>query len=835
LNTPKWDLKRRREKTMKLRIFTLLALLAILLGMAACDKEATPEPAEAATPTVVAPESTATVEPTREPVATFEETPCPIDLPAGAVEGEHIVCGYVTVPQEHAKPDGKMIRLAVAVVNSASDTPEPDPLVMLAGGPGQSALAAFVPLLAAPGFEGFRARREVVLVEQRGTLYSTPFLQCEEVFEFKMETLARDLSDEEEKALKLKALTACRDRFVEAGVNLSAYNSVENAADVVMVLSALGYEAFNLYGGSYGTMLAQHIMRDNPDRVRSAILDAVAPLRHEPNLLYKAHGTDRALRLLFVRCEADAACNEAYPDLEKVYFELVDRLNEDPAMLQIQNPDTGEVHDVLLTGDRLVSLTRDLLYATALLPDLPGTIYDMAAGDYTLIELFESRLLFSLDMADGLYNSVICTELADFTKADMADAEGLYPKVAEVVQDLIDKVMLQPCQVWGVEHLGDYVTESVTGEVPTLLLSGEFDPTVPPHLAEVTAEKLTNAHLYTFPGVGHSVLGSSECATSMMLAFLDDPTQAPDASCVDEMPGLVFRFPAAELELEPFTDVGRGFSGLVPVGWTEVAPANLARGSSAIDPTYFVLEATPGTAAELFGNLAGQLGLDPALEPVTTAEVGNFTWDFYTFELQGNPADLALAEDDEKAYFVFLISASDERDALYDQLFLPAVEAMAPLAAETAAEAKDEGTGKVEITLVPYTSEAFGISGVVPEGWAEAAPGMYARGANATDQTVLIQKSYPGTTLDQINAALLPQLGLKELPESVGSHESTAFTWDLYTIEVEAPGIGMFMVEIAQFETDAAAYMVLLQALVDDYETNSYHEAIFLPTVDALR
>jgi hypothetical protein len=111
---------------------------------------------------------------------------------------------------------------------------------------------------------------------------------------------------------------------------------------------------------------------------------------------------------------------------------------------------------------------------------------------------------------------------------------------------------------------------------------------------------------------------------------------------------------------------------------------------------------------------------------------------------------------------------------------------------------------------------------------------MYARGANATDQTVLIQKSYPGTTLDQINAALLPQLGLEELPESVGSHESTAFTWDLYTIEVEAPGVGVFMVEIAQFETDAAAYMVLLQALADDYETNSYHEAIFLPTVDAL-
>jgi hypothetical protein len=239
--------------------------------------------------------------------------------------------------------------------------------------------------------------------------------------------------------------------------------------------------------------------------------------------------------------------------------------------------------------------------------------------------------------------------------------------------------MLQPCQVWGVEHLGAWVAEAVSGDVPTLLLSGEFDPTVPPQMAEVAAEQLTHAYLYTFPGVGHSVIGSSECATAMMLAFLDDPAQAPDAVCLEEMPGLVFRLPVTGIVLEPFADEERGFRGLVPSGWQELAPANLARGGSATDPAYFVLEAQPGTAAELFGGLAGQLGLDPGLEPTTRAEIGSLTWDLYTFEIQGYPADLALAEDGEKAYFVFLISPPDEQETLYEQLFLPAVEAMAPL------------------------------------------------------------------------------------------------------------------------------------------------------------
>lgn len=160
--------------------------------------------------------------------------------------------------------------------------------------------------------------------------------------------------------------------------------------------------------------------------------------------------------------------------------------------------------------------------------------------------------------------------------------------------------------------------------------------------------------------------------------FLDDPSRAPDPSCIDEMPGLVFDIPGDEipLVLEPFTDIERGFSGLVPIGWQEIAPANLIRGNSALDPTYFVLEATPGTTSEMLDNLTSQLELDTELQPIATKEVGSFSWDFYTFELQGNPADLAIAEDGEKVYFVFMISDPGEHKGMFEGLFLPVVEAM---------------------------------------------------------------------------------------------------------------------------------------------------------------
>ena len=160
-----------------------------------------------------------------------------MDLPPGAVEGENITCGYVTVPEDRANPapagqSSRTIRLAVAVIPSAGTDPAADPLLMLAGGPGDSALTRFVPLLAMPGMEGLGAERDIVLVEQRGTRYSTPFLQCNEMLELKLDLLDENLGDEEEEARKLAAWTACWERFVASGVNLAAYNSVESAADV---------------------------------------------------------------------------------------------------------------------------------------------------------------------------------------------------------------------------------------------------------------------------------------------------------------------------------------------------------------------------------------------------------------------------------------------------------------------------------------------------------------------------------------------------------------------------------------------------------------------------
>jgi len=658
----------------------LLGLLVAVLLISACGggpPTSAPEPAETAAPTEVAPEPTATIQPTQEPVATFEEAPCPFDVP----EGTPVECGFVVVPEDHNDPAGPTIRLAVAVLKDQSEEHQPDPVILLSGGPGEKTVhnAPALAQVLAP----IHPNRDLIIFDQRGVGLSEPALECPEFVEALF-----DLLDEPDPNVaaqgQFDAFMTCRDWLVSEGHNLSAYNTVQSAADVNAIRIALGYDQVNLYGGSYGSLLAQATMRDYPEGIRSVAINSVLPLEKSLGVEGSTTTANAVMRLLD-GCAAHEACNSAYPDLQEVLFEVIDRLNTEPVPITVTNPLDGQSYDAFLTGDAVLGNLVTFLYITQIIPVLPQAVYDVYNGDYELMTQLSSTRLALLDLTTrGMTYSVLCTDdLIGRTPEDLLNIRAALPRQLLSSADpavIVEYGLFGICENWPVEEADPWVKEPLVSDIPTLVLEGELDPVTPPEYGQLVAENLSKGYLFEFPGVGHDVL-ANECARSIAGAFIDDPTQAPDAACIAEMPGVVFDVPgeAPELVLEAFTDEERGFSSLVPAGWQELAPANLVRGNTALDPTYFVLEATPGTAAELFGNLAGQLGLDPVPEPVASAEVGNFTWDFYTFERRGNPADLALAEDGEKGYFVFLISAPDEHDALYEQLFLPAVEAMASL------------------------------------------------------------------------------------------------------------------------------------------------------------
>jgi pimeloyl-ACP methyl ester carboxylesterase len=489
----------------RLTVFTLALLLPVLalpgLGIAAAQDEA----------------------------GTFIPSACMfegLDLGLTTVSGETLgfECGYVVVPERHADPDGRTIRLPVAIRRATAPEARPDPLLLAQGGPGGDAFEVFS--LLTPNTE-IAAQRDIVIFNQRGTPYAEPELICQETEEVLPDMLAA--TDEEAERLYNEALEACHARLLGEGIDLSAYNSLENAADIPLIARALGYDEYNFYGVSYGTLLGLHLMRNHPEGLRAVVLDSVVST--DINFLSETpQSEDRVLAEVFAACLANPECAELYPNLEERYYALVRQFNENPVTLNLTDPETGERHEATLDGVGLRAIIFQLLYLPGMNAILPKVIADLEQGDLRYLEGMWPLFIFDQLVAEGMYYSVICAEDGDIDVTDIP-VETLRPEIAETARQDLESYVAS-CARWHVEQLPAAVDDPVSSDIPTLLLSGRFDPVTPPAFAQAAAAGLSNAHVLVDPLASHGVAFFNPCVNTILNDFLNDPTQPPDSSCL---------------------------------------------------------------------------------------------------------------------------------------------------------------------------------------------------------------------------------------------------------------------------------------------------------------
>ncbi len=653
---------------MRFRLFLALAAVALLNACANPLAQA-PTPA----PQSSAPTSQASV-PTTQPRAAartaYTEAECKFEKPAGVT----VACGYLTVPEDHSKPDGKTIRLHVAVFKSKSKSPAPDPIVYLEGGPGGHALEG-VQYSFKSWFEPFLADRDFIIFDQRGTGYSEPALDCPELTELSLGTLDQNLSAEASTRLSTEATLKCHDRLVGQGVNLAAYTDVENAADLNDLRLALGFDTWNLYGISYGTELAETEMRDFPEGIRSVILDSTVPLQTRVDLDVPANA-DRAFRKLFDGCAADADCNKAFPNLKPTFYELVDQLNKKPVKQQATDPLSGKPYTVLLNGDVLMNALFQALYQTDYIPLLPKAIAAAHTGeDYSfLARLVLSNAVEQKFFSPGMYYSVKCNEEIPFvSREELAAATKAFPEQHNVFDQTS---FVDICRQWGAKAADPRENEPLKSDIPTLALSGEYDPITPPQYNELVAKTLSRSYFHQFPGIGHGVSVSDQCPRDITMAFLQKPAADPDASCIAAMHGPSFDVPGKAVALKPFENKRFGIKGVAPEGWSEAAPGVYMRSSGG---DIALLEwALPQPRDAALPALLKQFKLEKLPESSGTRTADKLTWSLYDITIQGQPADMALAQKDGTTYLVLLASSPSERKALHDQVFLPALDALTP-------------------------------------------------------------------------------------------------------------------------------------------------------------
>jgi pimeloyl-ACP methyl ester carboxylesterase len=463
------------------------------------------------------------------------------ELKIDAASADLVTCGYVTTPLRHANPSGAQIRLATVIIHADTADRKPDPLFVGQGGPGGSSIETYANYFIRSPSSRPVANRDIVLWDQRGTLYSKPALLCPEVDQEGLDAALAGKIDDEAEATA--ALNACGARLgVEVG-DLSAFNSVENADDVEDVRAALGYDRINYYGVSYGSELGQFLMRQHPDRLHAVVLDAVVPLTYnlftEPPFA-RQRITDR----YFTACAADPRCNAAFPDLATRFRALIERLDSAPITVDVAEPDTSTrekaisgddpepaIYQIPLTGTLLEAAVQQARYLDvhAIMP----LILDRAdRGDFTFISSMPlPNLLLDHTFATGMWTTVACAERGDTSPASV-DYSGLDPRIADDARKSL-RSTLNACQTWEIELLPRADLQPVRSDIPTLLLSGELDPITPPQYAATILPFLSRGQHVIFPYGAHGQAVTNPCANSIIQRFVDEPTASVDSSCVD--------------------------------------------------------------------------------------------------------------------------------------------------------------------------------------------------------------------------------------------------------------------------------------------------------------
>ncbi len=460
-------------------------------------------------------------------VPRFETAPCAIEVPES--EKQNVRCGYLVVLENRNRKTSRLIKLPIVILRSNNPNPAPDPILRMLGGPGASSLRLVRSRRSSPWLEN----RDVVIFEQRGTSYAQPKLDCPEV---NAAILSNARANAEAKtAIKREASAAkqCRNRLEKEGIDLSAYDSAQSAADIEDLRKTLGYDKWNLYGVSYSSRLMLNVMRDYPAGIRSVVLESVLP----PSVNYDEVGVNgalRALKVVFANCAADTECDTAYPNLERVFYEVVRRANVKPITFSVKLPNSGETFTVNLNGNDVTDWVLDyLLSADAeAIADAPLQIYRFSRGNFSALKSYaESKVSQASPYSLGMRFSVWCREEMPFENRRKIASQSENPDGLRGYS--IQGYMPAVCDEWDVQPARSIENQPVTSNIPTLVLGAEYDAYTPPDWGRLTAQTLPNSFFFEIPGVGHGPGFSSACSRQMIAAFFDNPSKPPNNDCLN--------------------------------------------------------------------------------------------------------------------------------------------------------------------------------------------------------------------------------------------------------------------------------------------------------------
>lgn len=502
-------------------------------------------------------DETEVLPPINEYVSDVTNVVCPfkndIDYEPGRVR-----CGFITVPENREVTGSRYLRIAftqiVAEARLDDDKDDEDknaqegatqddqdnlrlredPVMYLTGGPGV-------------GMEYYVARflehdltktRDLYILNQRGIGDSEELCPYYSATSREL-VLADNLQAQEvENAQRMQA---CFEAARNRGVDLSAYNTVENARDVRALRQALGFDSWNVWGISYGSHLGQMLVNVDSEGIRALVIDAIVP--NDLGDLMRIH---RWIKRNHANVFSECARQEASicEGLEEAFYAAGNALIAKPIVVDAFDEEispSGKAHVPALIA---AFAPFTMLYEQDSYPAIPSVM----RGLVDIIESRDEEVFQALSNSDevfsgisqGMGSAIGCNDgymaaeasvAADDLQEDFGFTQGAF--TAEGSQ-----LMADTCIAAGLKPRNRADYQLIQSDIPTLVVNGDWDPITPPPLAQRVAPGFSNGRLIIVPYAGHGPTRSMvECATQVLSDFFDDPKQdinSLDASCFEE-------------------------------------------------------------------------------------------------------------------------------------------------------------------------------------------------------------------------------------------------------------------------------------------------------------
>lgn len=428
-------------------------------------------------------------------------------------------CGALTVKENPRDEGSRTIELNILRLPAINPTPQPDPLFIIAGGPGQSAVGIAEHIFYT--FNEVRKNRDIVFIDQRGTGKSNP-LNCSEFddLHYRLSLL------EQQQQIKTSA-QACAEKFK---ASIPFYTTPYAVSDLDAVRQALGYTQINLWGVSYGTRVALEYMRRYPAATRTSILDGVAPVEMALPW-YGGEDAQAALRQLSERCALEESCAKAYGNLLQNAQTVAQRLQAQPVEITVAHPRTQAPFTLLMSHQLFSSMVRMALYSRDLATLLPLAITNARDDNYTLlaslISMADEQSEF-MNISHAMHYTVLCNEdFRQYQQRTDAAPDFLLTSMVDVMREI--------CTVWPQADVDDDYFMPVKSAVPALVLSGHYDPVTPPRWAERAMQHLTQARHLVAPG-GHHSITQEGCVAQLIAQFIQRAdAQELETACVEKI------------------------------------------------------------------------------------------------------------------------------------------------------------------------------------------------------------------------------------------------------------------------------------------------------------